>query len=140
MDDKNQEHGFAEAIRQFVEMQLLGKEPDIEELVGKYPEFEHEIRRKLREFHRVDSLFDSLVQADASDFDATASVHDLTGRKVGAFEITEMIGRGGMGVVYLAHDTKLDRSVAITRVCRLNCRPIPPRACVSSARPNSWPR
>ncbi len=113
MDDKKQEHGFKEAIRQFVEMRLLGKEPDIEKLVSKYPEFEHEIRRKLREFHKVDSLFDSLVQADESDFDATVTGHDLTGRKVGAFEITEMIGRGGMGVVYLAHDTKLDRSVAI---------------------------
>jgi eukaryotic-like serine/threonine-protein kinase len=113
MDHNKQEHDFREAIRQFVEIQLSGKEPDIEELVGKYPKFEHEIRRKLREFHRVDSLFDSLVQADASDFDATAAGHGLTGQKVGAFEITEMIGRGGMGVVYLARDTKLDRSVAI---------------------------
>ncbi|UCG58910.1 MAG: protein kinase, partial [Phycisphaerales bacterium] len=34
-------------------------------------------------------------------------------RKIGSFEIVEMIGRGGMGVVYLARDTKLDRSVAV---------------------------
>lgn len=113
MGDNKQEHRFNEAVRQFVEMQLLGKEPDIEELVGKYPEFEHEIRRKLREFHRVDSLFDSLVQTDESDFAATATGHDLVGRKIGGYEIVEMIGRGGMGVVYLAHDTKLDRSVAV---------------------------
>jgi serine/threonine-protein kinase len=32
---------------------------------------------------------------------------------IGPYEVTREIGRGGMGVVYLAHDTKLDRDVAI---------------------------
>ena len=35
------------------------------------------------------------------------------GRQIGAFRIEQELGRGGAGVVYLAHDTKLDRSVAI---------------------------
>ncbi|TKJ35283.1 MAG: hypothetical protein CEE38_15765 [Planctomycetes bacterium B3_Pla] len=116
MDDNNQERSFKEAVRQFVEMHLQGTAPDIEELVSKYPEFEHQIRQKVREFHKVDSLFYSLVQADESDFEETASGQELVGRKIGSFEIVEVIGRGGMGVVYLAHDTKLDRSVAIKSI------------------------
>ena len=35
------------------------------------------------------------------------------GTRLGVFELTEQIGRGGMGEVYRARDTKLDRDVAI---------------------------
>jgi serine/threonine protein kinase len=46
--------------------------------------------------------------APASDVSAL-----LVGRRLGTFEVRSLIGRGGMGEVYRAHDTKLGRDVAI---------------------------
>src|SRR5258708_2579854 len=44
--------------------------------------------------------------------DAPAEI-DLTGRQIGAYIVTKKIGSGGMGVVYQARDTQLERTVAI---------------------------
>ena len=40
-------------------------------------------------------------------------MEDFIGKKISHYEITEEIGRGGMGIVYKAKDLKLDRFVAI---------------------------
>lgn len=38
---------------------------------------------------------------------------DLIGRQIGVYNILSLLGAGGMGEVYRAHDTKLQRDVAI---------------------------
>jgi serine/threonine protein kinase/dipeptidyl aminopeptidase/acylaminoacyl peptidase len=44
---------------------------------------------------------------------AGEEMDSMTGRLVGHYRILELLGRGGMGEIYLAEDTKLDRKVAI---------------------------
>jgi len=114
--DDNQEHNLEEALEQYIDSKLRGQEPDLAELVKRYPEQEHLIIAKLGKLQKINNLFDSLAQTDESEFENAVVEHDLVGQKIGNFKIAEMIGRGGMGVVYLARDTKLKRSVVIKSI------------------------
>jgi eukaryotic-like serine/threonine-protein kinase len=42
-----------------------------------------------------------------------AAASQLVGQILGHYRILEQIGAGGMGVVYRAHDERLDRDIAI---------------------------
>ncbi|HMQ02396.1 MAG TPA: protein kinase [Pyrinomonadaceae bacterium] len=62
----------------------------------------------------VESLLEAA--ANAGDFIKTPAVGDIeswSGRYVGHYQILSLIGSGGMGDVYLAKDSRLNRSVAL---------------------------
>ena len=52
------------------------------------------------------------AQAIAKDANLTTHV-SLVGREIGTYKIEKLLGAGGMGEVYLAHETKLNRRVAL---------------------------
>jgi serine/threonine protein kinase/tetratricopeptide (TPR) repeat protein len=109
----NQKNIVEQAIQQFVDAQLRGQNPDINELVKQYPEFEDRIRQRIQNFQHINGLFDCLMQADDSDFAPEISEHNLIGQMLGDFKILSVIGTGGMGAVFLAHQISLDRDVAL---------------------------
>ncbi len=43
----------------------------------------------------------------------SAPMQELTGQRIGKYEIQKPLGKGAMGMVYLAHDTVLERDVAL---------------------------
>ena len=111
--ENNQKDLIEQAIQQFIDARLRGQNPDINELVEKYPEFEDRIRQRIQNFQRINGLFDCLMQADDSDFAPEISEHNLIGQTLGDFKILSIIGTGGMGAVFLAHQISLDRDVAL---------------------------
>jgi serine/threonine-protein kinase len=111
--NNNQDCVIEKALKKFVDEYLRGQQPDEEEFVGQYPDCEDLLRQRIQNLLKINTLFDTLVQMDKSDFDAAETGLDRVGQKIEGFEIEQIIGQGGMGVVYLARDTKLDRSVAL---------------------------
>ena len=63
-----------------------------------------------------------------------------SGTRLGPFEVTALLGAGGMGEVYRATDTQLDRDVALKLVPDPPSPPIRSVWPASFAKPKFWPR
>jgi eukaryotic-like serine/threonine-protein kinase len=89
-----------------------GRAAFLEEACGKEPSLRKEVEALLNSRDDDDFLEKPAYEIAPELFEGEVG-SEFIGRKLGTYEITETIGYGGMGVVYLARDTKLERPVAI---------------------------
>lgn len=77
------------------------------------PELAVAVESLIAAHERPESFIDSPAYEAAAESLAKAEPALVAGQVVGHYEIIAPIGKGGMGEVYLASDTKLDRRVAL---------------------------
>ena len=124
------ERAFRLGLRPSIETYLENHQDLRPHLLKELLVLEVELRRSLGEVltsqeytcrfpqHRdiVESIFaegvDMLARTKPPSNDEAATEESIP-KQLGRFEIQRILGRGGFGVVYLAHDPRLDRFVAL---------------------------
>lgn len=72
-----------------------------------------ELDSLLAAHHEADGRFESPAVSVLAGTLIEQQSHELVGQQIGNYRVIEKIGTGGMGEVFLARDTRLERKVAI---------------------------
>ncbi len=79
----------------------------------KNDELRHEVESLVAAYESSDDLLDENAVTMAMKLIGSKSTDSMIGQEIGPYKILSALGQGGMGSVYLAQDSRLDRKVAL---------------------------
>ncbi|MBN1588513.1 MAG: serine/threonine protein kinase [Pirellulales bacterium] len=116
MSKKSPDEKFFSLLDEYLGRLHAGEPVDRESIVREHPE----LGSALDCLDVLDGFVRELPgEPDATELPSTDDADELSDtaqRQFGAYELIEEIGRGGMGIVYKARQTRLDRTVAVKMI------------------------
>ncbi|MFI5461521.1 MAG: WD40 repeat domain-containing serine/threonine protein kinase [Isosphaerales bacterium] len=106
-------------VEEFLERLRAGDEPDPSEFILAHPDIAPELERRLAAAELLYGLGGSFAPADPGQtlpldpLSVGAAPNGTTVNRLGRYTLLDILGRGSSSVVYLAHDPKFDREVAL---------------------------
>jgi serine/threonine protein kinase/Tol biopolymer transport system component len=100
---------FHEAL----ELQGEARAAHLAKVCGDDEQLRTEAERLIAAHERESSFIDSPILAEAAELSVDDRRESLVGRCIGHYQVISLLGRGGMGEVFLAEDNKLNRKVAL---------------------------
>ena len=101
---------FAELVEKALES---GGKPDIEKACQENPELAPALRKHAARYEAAMGVFEALPDFMGETETSQVSARQWTGKRISDFEIERELGRGGMGIVFLAKQISLQRMVAL---------------------------